>query len=57
MPQISVAQLFEDNREKLRLAWIAGRDGGVKVLDSAHLKDSRSGLMARTRRFHKRPRS
>ena len=52
MPQISVAQLFEDNREKLRLAWIAGRDGGVKVLDSAHLKDSRSGLIGHLNFIH-----
>ena len=45
MPQISVAQLFEDNRDKLRLAWIAGRDGGGRVLDSAHPKESRGGLI------------
>ena len=28
MPQVSIARLFEDNREKLRLEWVAGRDGG-----------------------------
>ncbi len=52
MPQISVAQLFEDNREKLRLAWIAGRDGGIKLLDSAHLKDSRGGLIGHLNFIH-----
>ena len=41
MPQVSVAQLFEDNREKLRLAWVAGRDGARKELDSEH-----SGILA-----------
>ncbi len=52
MPQISVAQLFDDNREKLRLAWIAGRDGGVKMLDSAHLKTSRGGLIGHLNFIH-----
>jgi HPr kinase/phosphorylase len=52
MPQISVAQLFDDNRSKLRLAWIAGRDGGVKMLDSAHLKHSRGGLIGHLNFIH-----
>ncbi|OGA12640.1 MAG: HPr kinase/phosphorylase [Betaproteobacteria bacterium RIFCSPLOWO2_12_FULL_63_13] len=32
MLQISVAQLHEDNREKLGLAWLAGRPGGAEVV-------------------------
>ena len=52
MPQISVAQLFDDNREKLRLAWVAGRDGGIKALDSGHLKGSRSGLIGHLNFIH-----
>jgi HPr kinase/phosphorylase len=32
MLQISVAQLYEDNREKLRLAWIGGKAGGSTLL-------------------------
>ena len=52
MPQISVAQLFEDNRGKLHLAWIAGRDGGVKTLDSGHLKDSQGGLIGHLNFIH-----
>lgn len=32
MFQISVARLYEDNREKLQLAWIAGRAGGEAPL-------------------------
>ena len=41
MPQLSVAQLFEDNRDKLRLAWIAGRDGGITTLyDWSHNNNS-----------------
>ena len=26
MPRVSIARLFEDNREKLRLEWVAGRE-------------------------------
>jgi HPr kinase/phosphorylase len=37
MLQISVAQLYEDNRDKLGLAWIGGKAGGASLLrrDSA----------------------
>jgi len=52
MPQVSVAQLFEDNREKLRLAWIAGRDGDTRTLDSGHLKNSREGLIGHLNFIH-----
>jgi HPr kinase/phosphorylase len=52
MPKISVAQLFEDNRSKLRLEWIAGRDGGVKELDSGNLRDSQEGLIGHLNFIH-----
>ncbi len=52
MPRISVARLFEDNREKLRLDWVAGRDGGVKELDSDNLKDSHEGLIGHLNFIH-----
>ncbi len=52
MPRISVAQLFEDNREKLRLEWVAGRDGGIKELDSDNLKDSHEGLIGHLNFIH-----
>jgi HPr kinase/phosphorylase len=52
MPRVSVAQLFEDNREKLRLDWIAGRDGGVKQLDSVNLRDSQEGLIGHLNFVH-----
>ena len=52
MPRISVAQLFEDNRDRLRLAWIAGRDGGVKELDPGNLKDSHEGLFGHLNFIH-----
>jgi len=34
MLQISIARLHEDNREKLGLAWLAGRPGGAKIVRS-----------------------
>ena len=34
MPQVSIARLFEETRDKLQLTWIAGRDGGAKGIDS-----------------------
>ncbi|MBI4192387.1 MAG: HPr kinase/phosphorylase [Betaproteobacteria bacterium] len=52
MPRISVAQLFEDNRNKLHLEWLAGRDGGVKELDSENLKDSPQGLIGHLNFIH-----
>ncbi len=30
--QVSIERLYEDNRERLGLAWVAGRDGGNRVL-------------------------
>ncbi len=52
MPKISAAQLFEDNREKLRLDWTAGRNGGGRELDNEHLRDSREGLIGHLNFIH-----
>ena len=32
MRQVSVERFLEDNREKLGLVWLAGRDGGDRML-------------------------
>lgn len=34
MAQITVAQLYDDTRRKLRLTWVAGKDGGSNLLTS-----------------------
>jgi len=52
MPKISVARLFEDNREKLRLEWVAGRDGRTKVIDSETFRQSREGLIGHLNLIH-----
>lgn len=52
MPQVSIARLFEDNCDKLKLAWIAGRDGGTKDLNSELTKDSSKGLIGHLNFIH-----
>jgi HPr kinase/phosphorylase len=52
MPQLSIARLFEDNQAKLRLAWIAGEDGGGKELDSELTRDSSRGLIGHLNFIH-----
>ena len=52
MPQVSIARLFEDNRDRLRLAWIAGRGGGTKDLNSELTKDSSKGLIGHLNFIH-----
>lgn len=52
MPQLTIARLFEDNREKLKLAWTAGQDGGVKDLNSEVIKGSTKGLIGHLNFIH-----
>ena len=52
MPQVSIARLFEDNREKLKLEWVAGRNGGAKELNSELTKDSSQGLIGHLNFIH-----
>jgi len=52
MPQVSIARLFEDNEQKLRLAWVAGRGGAGKSLDSSLTRDSGQGLIGHFNFIH-----
>jgi HPr kinase/phosphorylase len=52
MAHLSIARLFEDNRDKLKLAWIAGREGGARTLSSEALKDSTKGLIGHLNFIH-----
>jgi len=52
MAQVSIARLFEDNREKLKLDWVAGRGGGAKSLNSDLIKDSSLGLIGHLNFIH-----
>ncbi|MGE0557961.1 MAG: HPr(Ser) kinase/phosphatase [Burkholderiales bacterium] len=52
MPQVSIARLFDETREKLRLTWAAGRDGADKGIDSELTKDSSKGLVGHLNFIH-----
>lgn len=52
MAQVSIARLFEDNHEKLKLEWLAGRDNGTKSLNSELTKDSSQGLIGHLNFIH-----
>jgi len=52
MPQLSIARLFEDNKDKLKLTWLAGRLGGTKDLNSELTKDSSQGLIGHLNFIH-----
>src|SRR5688572_15482976 len=52
MPRLSIARLFEDNRDKLKLAWAGGRAGGAKDLDSELIKGSSKGLIGHLNFIH-----
>ena len=52
MPQLSAARLFEDNREKLRLEWIAGRAGAARDLAPERLSASSEGLIGHCNLIH-----
>jgi HPr kinase/phosphorylase len=52
MPRLSIARLFEDNREKLKLTWVSGRAGGAKDLDSEIIKGSSKGLIGHLNFIH-----
>lgn len=52
MPRVSIARLFEDNRDKLGLTWVAGQSGGARVLNSEYTKDSSKGLIGHLNFIH-----
>ncbi|MBP6058269.1 MAG: HPr kinase/phosphorylase [Nitrosomonas sp.] len=52
MSQISIAQLFEDKREKLELAWIAGQSGGAIELSDAAIAQSDQGMIGHLNFIH-----
>ena len=45
MSQISIAQLFEDKRQKLDLTWEGGRDGSDSRLDDDAISRSMKGII------------
>lgn len=52
MSQISIAQLFEDKREKLGLTWEGGRDGSDRRLDDDAISRSTQGIIGHLNFIH-----
>jgi HPr kinase/phosphorylase len=52
MPQVSVAQLFEDNADALKLAWISGPRDPSPFLDSAEINQASQGLIGHLNLVH-----
>ena len=52
MPHLSAARLFDDNREKLQLEWVAGRSGAQQELAPARVSSSTEGLIGHFNLIH-----
>lgn len=52
MPRISVAQLYSDNADALRLEWVSGPREGSPALDSAEISQSSQGLIGHLNLVH-----
>ena len=52
MSKISIAQLFEDKKEKLKLNWIAGQRGGDTELSDEAIAQSGQGLIGHLNFIH-----
>jgi HPr kinase/phosphorylase len=52
MPRVSVTQLFEDNRDRLELAWGAGKEGAASELSGELLNASTKGLIGHLNFIH-----
>jgi HPr kinase/phosphorylase len=52
MPQVSIAQLFEDNRAELKLAWLQGDRDTCPDLDSKRINSSSKGLTGHLNFIH-----
>jgi HPr kinase/phosphorylase len=52
MPQISVAQLVEENADALKLAWISGPRNPSPHLDSTEINQASQGLIGHLNLVH-----
>jgi len=52
MPQISITQLFEENREKLGLTWKSGREDGNKQLIDETVSQTNQGVIGHLNFIH-----
>lgn len=52
MSQISIAQLFEDKKEKLGLTWLSGKDGANELLRDEVTSQSTQGMIGHLNFIH-----
>ena len=52
MPQVTVDQLFQDNREALKLSWLAGEAHAPTQLDSRQINAQSQGLIGHLNFYH-----
>lgn len=52
MPQVSVAQLFEDNSDALKLTWLSGPRDSTATLDSTEINQASQGLIGHLNLVH-----
>jgi len=52
MPHLSAARLFEENREKLQLEWVAGRAGDAREIAPERVSTSSEGLIGHFNLIH-----
>jgi len=52
MPQVSVAELFKDNQEALKLSWLVGEPWATATLDTRRINQSNEGLIGHLNFYH-----
>ncbi len=52
MSQISISELYENKRDKLNLAWVAGQNFGSKVLSDDKIAQSNQGIIGHLNFIH-----
>ena len=52
MPQVTVDELFQDNREALKLSWLAGEAHAPTQLDSRQINAQSQGLIGHLNFYH-----
>lgn len=52
MPHVTVAHLFQDNRDALKLSWLAGESHAGGVLDSRRISAQTQGLIGHLNFYH-----
>lgn len=52
MPQVSVAKLYEENRDALKLSWLAGEAHAAMPLDTRRISQENEGLIGHLNFYH-----